>query len=137
MGNELNVSKDTDVYLNESLVFTSTSSGVVVPVVVVPVVVVPVVVAPVVVVPVVVVPVVVVPVVVVPVVVVPVVVVPVVVVPVVVVPVVVAEPEAVHSTSNNIFEEIDSQTNIICVPDILRNKSCGSSSKSSLYKVIK
>ena len=57
----------------------------------------------------------------------------------VVVPVVVAEPEADQSTSNNTFEEIDSQTNIVCVPDILGNKSCGSSSKkkSSLYKVVK
>ena len=76
MGNELNVSKDTGVSLNESLVSTSTSSDVVVPVVVV------------------------------------------------------AEPEADQSTSNNIFGEIDCQTNIVCVPDILRNKSCGSSSKN-------
>ena len=75
MGNELNVSKDT-VPLNESLISTSTSSDVVVPVVVV------------------------------------------------------AEPEADQLTSNNIFEEIDSQTNIVCVPDILGNKSCGSSSKN-------
>ena len=73
MGDELNVSKDTDVSLNESLVFTSTSSDVVVPVV--------------------------------------------------------ADPEADQSTSINIFEEIDSPTNIVCVPDILGNKSCDNSSK--------
>ena len=102
---------------------------VVLPVVVLPVVVLPVVVLPVVVLPVVVLPVVVLPVVVLPVVVLPVVVLPVVVLPVVVLPVVVAEPEADQSTSNNIFEEIDSQTNIVCVPDILGNKSCGLSSK--------
>ena len=75
MGNELNVSEDTDVYLNESLVSTSTSSDVVVPVVV-------------------------------------------------------AGSKVNHSISNNIFEEIDSQTNIVCVPDILGKKSCGSSSKN-------
>ena len=48
----------------------------------------------------------------------------------VIVPVVVAEPETDQLTSNNIFEEIASQTNIVCVPDILGNKSCGSSSKN-------
>ena len=75
MGNELNVSKDTYVSLNESLVSTSPSSDVVPAVVV-------------------------------------------------------AESEADQSTSNNIFEEIDSQTNIVCVPNIPGNKSCVSSSKT-------